>query len=97
MSLTGIPSKDDLTALIKQAATEAQASGLAIEDHLAPLLHDLLHGALLEASTDVSGVLAPALAAIVDLNAGIADIVTESGAWRRLISRLFNLPPEQPK
>jgi hypothetical protein len=88
---------DKLSATIAAALADAQARGVALEDHAAAAIHDILHGALTEASTDVSGVLAPALAAIVDLNASIADIVTESGAWRRLVSRLFNLPPEQLK
>jgi hypothetical protein len=88
---------DKLSATIAAALADAQARGVALEDHAAAAIHDILHGALLEASTDVSGVLAPALAAIVALNASIADIMTESGAWRRLVSRLFNLPPEQPK
>ena len=88
---------DKLSATIAAALADAQARGVALEDHAAAAIHDILHGALTEASTDVSGVLAPALSDIVALNASIADIVTESGAWRRLVSRLFNLPPEQPK
>jgi hypothetical protein len=103
VSLTGIPSKDELSALIKQASTEAQASGLAIEDHLAPLLRDLLHGALTEAATDVSVALKPALEAlapaVVALNAiaaALAVAMRESAAWRAIIER-FNLSPEPPK
>jgi hypothetical protein len=98
MSLTGIPSKDDLTALIKQAATEAQASGFALEDHLVPLLH----GALLEAAADVSGVLkavldalAPAVSVLADLNTTLQLFSSESLEWRNTVGRLFNLSPPE--
>lgn len=97
MSLTGIPSKDDLSALIKQASIEAQASGGALEDHLAALLHDLMHQSLTEATSDVAGALAPVLAELERLRSESALWRAESVGFRTTIRQIFNLPPEQPK
>lgn len=88
---------DKLSATIATALADAQARGVSLEDHEAALLHDLLHGALLEASTDVSGVLTPALGRLDALNSTITAAIGESAAWRALVARLFNLPPETPK
>ena len=82
---------DKLSATIKTALADAQERGLALEDHQTALLHDLLHGALLEASSDVTAVLSPVLAAVADLNATAIRISVESGAWREVVQRLFNL------
>jgi hypothetical protein len=92
---------DKLSATIKAALADAQERGVALEDHEAALLHDLLHGALTEAATDVSGVLKPLLEAVADLqitiNTSVGVLVAESAAWRAILQR-FNLsPPETPK
>ena len=86
-----------LSGVIKEDIAGAQVAGIAISEKDAALLHDLIHGALTEASTDVSGVLAPVLAAIVELNTSIGRIVTESGAWRAIFQRFNFSPPETPK
>ena len=63
---------DKLSATIGSALADAQNRGVVLEDHAAAAIHDILHGALLEASTDVSGVLTPASALSVTFckNAG---------------------------
>jgi hypothetical protein len=88
---------DKLSATIATALADAQARGVALEDHQAALLHDLLHGALLEASTDLQADLKPVLEAQ-------AQWLAESTRWRTVFERLiliaerFNLsPPETPK
>ena len=95
---------DKLSATIAAALADAQARGLALEDHEAALLHDLLHGTLTEASTDLNAALKPVLDALTPTVSVLADLNTtlelfsrESAAWRALVARIFNLPPEQPK
>jgi hypothetical protein len=88
---------DKASEAAKQAIAELQVAGMAITDEEAKDLHDAIHGALLEASSDVTAVLAPVLTAISELNATAIRILTESGEWRNIIQR-FNLsPPGVPK
>ena len=73
-----------LDAVIKSALADAQARGVALEDHEAEVLTSVLHVALLEVLSDVSGALAPAVAAI-------EKIAVESAAWRAEIGALIVL------
>ena len=82
---------DKLSATIATALADAQARGVALEDHEATLLHDLLHGALLEAFTDVSGALAPVLGRLDALNSTITAAIGESASWRAEIGALIVL------
>jgi len=84
-----------LSAVIKTALADAQERGVALEDHQAALLHDLLHGALLEASSDVATVLAPFLAVVAGLDARFERLIAESAAWRPIVERI-NLSPSKP-
>ena len=95
---------DKLSATIAAALADAQARGVALEDHSAAAIHDILHGALTEASTDLNAALKPMLEAMASAVSVLADLNTtlelfsrESAAWRALVARLFNLPPEQLK
>jgi hypothetical protein len=85
----------DNTALaqnIKDGISQAQASGLVLEDHETALLTQLIHGAIFQASTDVSAFLQPVLASVATLQATLDKAVAESAAWRAIIER-FNLSP----
>ena len=95
---------DKLSATIAAALADAQARGVALEDHQAAILEATIHAALTEASTDLNAVLkpmlealAPAVSVLADLNSTLELFSRESAAWRGLVARLFNLPPEQPK
>jgi hypothetical protein len=90
MAFLSVPTSDELSVLIKTALADAQGRGVTLEDHEAALLHDQLHGALLEASNDVSGVLAPVLDRIDALNSTVAALIAESAHWREIVQR-FNL------
>jgi hypothetical protein len=70
---------------------------VALEDHEAQLLHDLMHQALTEATSDVAGALAPVLAELERLRSESALWRAESVGFRATIRQIFNLPPEQPK
>ena len=87
---------DKLSATIKTALADAQERGLALEDHQTALLHDLLHGALLEASSDVTAVLAPVLERIDALNSTLSAAIAESAHWRAIIERLNLSAPIVP-
>ena len=86
---------------IKAGMAEAQAGGIAIEDHLPGVLIPLIHQTLLEASSDVSGALKPLLEAVADLqitiNASVGVLASESAAWRAIFQRFDLSPPEAPK
>ena len=94
----GIPTSEELSAIIKVALGDAQERGVALEVGGAQIIHDLLHGALLEASMDVSGALKPLLEALNDLeitvNTSVGVLVGESSAWRAIAER-FNLSPKE--
>jgi hypothetical protein len=73
---------------IKTGLAEAQAAGIAAEDHLPGVLIPLIHQTLLEASTDVSGAIAPLLPRIDALNSTLALALAESTRWRTIFERL---------
>ena len=90
---------DKASAAAKQSITELQAAGMTITDEEAKDLHDAIHGALTEASTDVSVAIKPLLEALADLqitvNTSVGVLVAESAAWRGTVAQVFNLhsPP----
>ena len=82
---------DKLSATIATALADAQNRGVVLEDHASAAIHDILHGALLEAFTDVSGALAPVLGRLDALNSTITAAIGESAAWRAEIGALIVL------
>ena len=91
---------DKLSATIAAALADAQARGVALEDHEAAILAATIHAALEEASTDaqalvkaVAQALLPAVSVLSDLQMTLNMAMREALAWRQMFERINLSPP----
>ena len=71
----GIPSADQLSQTIKDAISQLQAAGLALEDHEVQALHDQLHTSISELLLGVQAAEGPLLPRIDALTAQVQKLV----------------------
>ena len=95
---------EKLAATIAAALADAQARGVALEDHEAAILATAIHAALAEASTDAQAIIGalekaldPTLSVLADLQMTLNMISREAFAWRQMFERINLSPPETPK
>lgn len=65
----GIPSADQISAIIKDGIAQVQATGVQLEDHAAQAIHDQLHASLSEAIAGIRTDEQPILDGLNALNA----------------------------
>lgn len=89
--MLGIPSSDQLSALIKQAIDQGTAGGQQIEAATAQALHDQLHASLTEVFAGLTSEEAPLVAALEDANKTFAYVVSEVSSITAMLSGGFDI------